>query len=305
MSTTDPPPGALDYRAQCEAMARLLDKQIFFVGGAEKSGTSWLQYLLDAHPQVSCGGESHFIDSLFPAIKEALEKHNGFVLNKNINPMRYELGAEPDKFDERDLLFIVASAILISLLKQARGKSPIAVGERTPKNVHVFTGLSQLIRGAKCVHIVRDPRDAGVSEWYNIRRSVPAEMRSGMVTVSDLVRQYAGYWVVEIELGLKFAASNPDRYCEVRYEDLLGQPVPTFARVCRFLGVDDRSETLQLCIDKTSFARLSGGRARGQEDEESFFRKGIIGDWKNHLAAETNEQVVATAGALMRRYGYI
>lgn len=305
MSTIDPQAEAFDYRARREALERLLEKQIFFVGGAEKSGTSWLQFLLDAHPQVSCGGENHFIGSLYPRIKKALETHNGFVLQKNINPMRYETGGTPDSLDGLDFLYVVASAILTSLLKQARGKSAIAVGERTPDNVYVFTGLRLLIPGAKCIHIVRDPRDAGVSQWHNIRRSVAEGVRNQMVTVPETVKQYAGYWVAVIESGLKFATRYPDRYCELRYEDLLGEPLLTLARLCRFLGVDDRPEVLQLCLDKTSFEKLSGGRKPGQEDKESFFRKGVIGDWRNYLDAETNEQVIATAGELMRRYEYI
>lgn len=305
MSTAIPQPGTLDYREYHEAVARLLEKQIFFVGGAEKSGTSWLQELLDAHPQVSCGGESHLFDSLFPSIKKALEEHNGLVLQKDHNLARYELGGVPDTFDEADLVYVATSAILISLLKYAREKSPLAIGDRTPNNVHAFVALCQLIPRAKCIHIVRDPRDAGVSHWHMVRRNLPAEKQPDMVPVPRMVTQFAGVWVSVIKSGLRFAARSPDRYHELRYEDLLGQPVPTLARLCRFLGVDDRPEVLQLCLDKTSFEKLSGGRRPGQEDKGSFFRKGIIGDWRNHLDAETNQQVIATAGELMRRYGYI
>jgi len=42
-----------------EHQARLLSFascQLFFVGGAPRSGTTWLQYLLDSHPDVRCGG---------------------------------------------------------------------------------------------------------------------------------------------------------------------------------------------------------------------------------------------------------
>ena len=304
MSTVNPGLGPFDYLAHHGAVTRLLEKQIFFVGGAEKSGTSWLQHLLDAHPQVSCGGESHFTDPLLPGIKKALEEHNALVMQKNINPMRYELGGVPDTFEEEDLKYISTSAILISLLKQARRKTPIAVGERTPNNVYAFALLRNLIPKAKCIHIVRDPRDAGVSYWHNVRRSVRPEMRRDMLTVAEMVKQYAGIWVTVIQSGLRFAARHPDQYCELRYEDLLGQSVPTLARLCRFLGVDDRAEVLQPCLEKTSFAKLSGGRAPGQENKQSFFRKGIIGDWQNHLDAETNAYVIAEAGELMRRYGY-
>jgi hypothetical protein len=34
---------------------------VFFVCGAPKSGTTWLQSVLDAHPEVCCSGEGHFV----------------------------------------------------------------------------------------------------------------------------------------------------------------------------------------------------------------------------------------------------
>ncbi|MGH7124253.1 MAG: sulfotransferase family protein [Stellaceae bacterium] len=305
MNTINLSLGAFDYRLRHEALARLHEKQIFFVGGVEKSGSSWLQYLFDAHPQVSCGGESHFADSLFAGIKKALEEHNALVLRKHNNPMRYELGGVPDTFDEADFKYIASSAILMSLLKQAPDKSPLAVGERTPYNVHAFAGLGNLFPSAKCIHIVRDPRDAGVSHWHMVRRTVTAEMQGRMLPMHETVKQFADLWIAAIQSGLQFAAMHPNRYCDLRYEDLISEPVPTLARLCRFLGVDDRSAVVKLCLDKASFARLSGGRAPGQEDNQSFFRKGIIGDWRNHLDAATNEHILAKAGELMRGYGYL
>src|SRR5256885_912014 len=100
-------------------------------------------------------------------------------------------------------------AVAQLLEKQAHGRTPLAVGERTPDNVFAFTGLSNMIPGIKCIHIVRDPRDVGVSQWYNIRRSVPEKMRSQMVSVPTVVKQYAGVWVAVIQSGLKFAARKP------------------------------------------------------------------------------------------------
>src|SRR5205085_9996190 len=65
------------------AIAGLRSKQIFFVGGTMKSGTTWLQLLLDAHPQVSCNGEGHFTDSLAPSLKQAFDYHWKFITEKN------------------------------------------------------------------------------------------------------------------------------------------------------------------------------------------------------------------------------
>ena len=38
----------------------LAERQLFFIGGAPRSGTTWLQLLLDCHPEVSCRGEGLF-----------------------------------------------------------------------------------------------------------------------------------------------------------------------------------------------------------------------------------------------------
>ena len=37
-----------------------MQPNLFFVLGAPKSGTTWLQYLLNAHPNISCRGEGLF-----------------------------------------------------------------------------------------------------------------------------------------------------------------------------------------------------------------------------------------------------
>jgi hypothetical protein len=49
---------------------------------------------------------------------------------------------------------------------------------------------------------------------------------------------------------------------------------------------------------------LSGGRNPGEENRDSFFRKGVPGDWRRHfgdaVAAEFREQ----AGTWLDRFGY-
>lgn len=45
-------------------------------------------------------------------------------------------------------------------------------------------------------------------------------------------------------------------------------------------------ELLEKVIDLKSFKRMSGGRKKGQENVKNHFRKGVPGDWRNHLSAE-------------------
>ncbi len=50
--------------------------QIFFIGGSQKSGTTWLQLLLNAHPQVVCQGEGHITSHFAQLLLTILDKHN-------------------------------------------------------------------------------------------------------------------------------------------------------------------------------------------------------------------------------------
>src|SRR5579872_3442168 len=294
-----------DYSAILAEIAGLLRKQIFFVGGVAKSGTSWVQHLLNLHPQVSCGGESHFGDSLYRLLKQALETYNERVLDRSQNPFRYEIGEVPDIYGPDELFCVVATAILALLRKTAQGKAAQAIGERTPNNVDRFGVLADMIPGSKFIQVVRDPRDAAVSAWHHNQRlnSEEAKRRFG-AALPAFAREFADAWVYHVSRGLGFAARNPGRYLDLSYGDLLAEPVPSLARVCRFLGVDDSAATLEGCVEAASFERMTGGRARGQEDQASYFRKGVAGDWRNHLDAETQAYMTEKAGALMRRFGF-
>jgi hypothetical protein len=77
----------LDWAAQEQEILRLAGCQLFFVGGAPRSGTTWLRLLLDSHPEVCCRGEGLFqkhladpLDSLVAKRREALAAKNAVVL---------------------------------------------------------------------------------------------------------------------------------------------------------------------------------------------------------------------------------
>jgi Sulfotransferase family len=50
----------LGWVARQQELLRLAGCQLFFVGGAPRSGPTWLQLLLDSHPVVCCRGEGLF-----------------------------------------------------------------------------------------------------------------------------------------------------------------------------------------------------------------------------------------------------
>ena len=76
------------------------------------------------------------------------------------------------------------------------------------------------------------------------------------------------------------------------------------ARLLRFLGAAADEGSVGRCVGAASFERLSKGRARGDEDPSSFFRKGVAGDWRNTFTEQDRRVFEQAAGDLLARLGY-
>jgi hypothetical protein len=57
-------------------------------------------------------------------------------------------------------------------------------------------------------------------------------------------------------------------------------------------------------LERYSFARLSGGRTPGDEDITSHYRRGVAGDWTNHLTEKHLDAIRDRFGDLVERLGY-
>ena len=82
-----------------------------------------------------------------------------------------------------------------------------------------------------------------------------------------------------------------------RLEHVLGVRLPfRFERLPaeRLLGI----------VWENEFKRVSGGRRRGQEDAQSHWRKGVHGDWVNHLTADHLRFFKERYEDLLFQYGY-
>src|ERR1700679_327913 len=67
-----------------EDLAALARKQLFFVGGAPRSGTTWLQQMLDAHPEICCRGEGLFHKHLAESLEATMAIRRDALEAKNL-----------------------------------------------------------------------------------------------------------------------------------------------------------------------------------------------------------------------------
>jgi hypothetical protein len=70
----------IERQAQLGALA---ERQLFFVGGAPRSGTTWVQHVLASHPDVSCRGEGHFLHFLAEPMGGLMQRRRADLEAKN------------------------------------------------------------------------------------------------------------------------------------------------------------------------------------------------------------------------------
>jgi len=170
-------------------------------------------------------------------------------------------------------------------------------------------------RGA--VYIIRNPLDVAVSYANHNNcsvahsvemmcddshvlcgntRSQPNQLRQRLLSWSSHVRS----WVETPEMPVHVT----------RYEDMKDDPEKAFTEVVRFIGGEMDRRRICKAIEFASFENL-----KNQEQEHgfrekmalspTFFRKGVVGSWRESLTDEQKALIVTQHRDVMRNFGYL
>lgn len=95
-----------------------------------------------------------------------------------------------------------------------------------------------------------------------------------------------------------------DNVAGVSYEALKSDPVPALEDLLRrLLKKEPDPRLVEYAVGRNDFA-LATGRKAGEEDPNSPWRKGIVGDWRNHFTAESARVFDQRAGDCLVLLGY-
>jgi hypothetical protein len=233
---------------------------------------------LNRHPHIACGPESKFAQH--PSF---VAWHERISAEWSERVERFGLGA-----DAVDRCF--AALVDDIFMGYARREGKQRWAEKTPTNILRIDFLFRLFPRAQFVHVIRDPRDAYCSIRDRMHSDKPRWLKF------DPARS-AEDWRASIEAGQRWRPA-PERYLEIRYEELVQEPEGVMRRVLRFLDEPWDPRILQAEADNQEVRGGKTRRVRGQIFATS------IGRWRRDLNTDEVSAIEAIAGPLMADLGY-
>jgi Sulfotransferase family len=274
--------------------------------GTQRSGTTLLNRVLNAHPDMAL-----------------LYQQTNFL---RLDPHSYDLGSSEERLrliaDARRVCRVYSKRFddavedeLVSEFGTAdrsvtAGDVYRAVLRRlTPKQGTKYWGekyagravdalkFIDIVPGGKVVHIMRDPRDVCASE----KRRMTAQF--GMTEDEPAFLLMVYDWKIAHFIGRYIQTVATADYHRLRYEDLVTKPEQTVAGICRFLGLPFAPEMLQ------------AGQYTDDEgapwEANSFFESGVksvradfTGRWQKALRPSEALFVEQFCRAGMKDFGY-
>jgi hypothetical protein len=279
-----------------------------FIVGCARSGTTLLQRILNAHPQLAIIHETHWIPlfyrdgiGLTPEGMVTPELIPHLLGHERFRKRFTKVGIGQEDLEGlldagRPVPYARFVSGLFDLFGRLQGKPQ--VGDKTPRYVQNMRTLHALWPAARFIHLTRDGRDVCLSaiNWKERAEALAARFSTWK---EHPVTTAAVLWKWRVRLGREAGqALGPGLYCEVGYEALVARPAEECARLCAFLGVPYDPAML----------RFHEGHTR-EDPELSAKRSWLpitpgLRDWRTEMAAADVERFEAATGDLLDELGY-
>ncbi|KAI3682602.1 hypothetical protein L1987_82686 [Smallanthus sonchifolius] len=164
--------------------------------------------------------------------------------------------------------------------------------------------------GCKFVYVFRDPKDVLVSMWHFLLKLKPKEVHplsfdqmfkmfcEGVIIGGPYWDHVLGFWSAALEF--------PDKILFFKYEEIKRDPEGHVKKLAEFMGVpisvqEEESGMVKKIAEFCSFENLNSLEINKTGDHkadngvvvpnQTFFRRGEVGDWKCHLTEEMKDQI--------------
>jgi tetratricopeptide (TPR) repeat protein len=229
------------------------DPRPVFVVGLPRSGTTLVEQVLASHPQVQGAGELQDVHNIFQTLPELVGQSAGDMFDAlhALTPESARKAAR--RYVER-----------LDALAPARA---VRVVDKMPDNIRLIGLIALLWPNAKVIVCDRDPRDVAVScrqtDFVSIRWTNDWE---------HIARRFAEHRRIVAH----WRQTQPIRWLDVRYEDLVGDLEGHARRLIDFLGLDWDPA----CLEFYSTRRVVRTASQMQVRQPIYSHS--VGRWKNY-----------------------
>lgn len=220
---------------QYKTMLRLDKVPFFFIVSRPRSGTTLIQTLFEAHPNVCIPPEAPVITETYERfgkltkwtdndIDEFIEflfkitKFNFWNIDKE------ELASSIKSYPGKLSLEVLVKLVYMNYNSVFEKGEIITFGDKNPRYSRYPEKLLQAFPEAKCLHLVRDYRDHILSmQRVKLLKSylpfIAIRWRNSQRKMLRLLKRY------------------PNSFMSVRYEDFVNAPHDYFEQICNFLNI--------------------------------------------------------------------
>jgi len=244
-------------------------QKVLFVAGLPKSGTTWLERMLSSYPG--------FHDLLIPDVTA------------------YEMAmGESHDYDLPLDMFARFEQMLVVTKMHVHG---------SPHNVALLHRAS-----VKYVVLYRDLRDVALSHYFYVRQTPwhPEYPVYSKLGAADALLTFAAQLLPDFATWVRSWHQNRDAEMGlvVTYEQMLADTEGVLMAIAQHFELDSSPQIIKRIVQAHSFQKLSEGRGQGQENHQSFFRKGVAGDWHNYFTPQIKAIYKQLIGDFLIEFGY-
>jgi hypothetical protein len=278
-----------------------------FIVGANRSGTTLLRMMLDAHPELTIPPETHFVPDVIQACEDGGTPEEVVeVMTSHREWGDFDLDADEVLERLRALDSLTAGDALrafYGLYAQRAGKP--RWGEKTPGYATNMIEIQKALPEARFIHLIRDGRDVALSAMDRAKMPLTAG-------------QVAKRWQRRITKARK-QSRKVNHYLEARYEDLVLDTEPTLRRIADFLelpwdpGMLDYHERAAERLNEMA-RELPATDKRPQLEQDHRLKihaltkeppkKDRVERWREQMSEEDRVAFEQIAGELLEELGY-
>lgn len=281
-----------------------------FLIGAQRSGTTWLQCLLGAHPAIATPQEPEFFTGY---VAHWDRKWRGELRHIHDDTSVSRLKGVSSVMTAAEFAGMVRTAIDAfhrGVLALKPGASVVL--EKCPEYHRVVGVIRTYVPEARFIHLVRDGRDVAAS-------LLAASRGWGRRWAPRRLSEAAAMWAAAVRNARAAREGSP--YLELRYEDLLADTPAWLEKAIAFCGLSAEPGWCERTAERFAVAAMRadprlayeaivvGGEVAARLGErlafpEGFFREGKVGGWRTTWGPAERYAFDRAAGDLLVELGY-